>query len=94
MKIYRYPENLQAKPKLWLWNVPDFIILCIGAVISALCFVKTRTMFPLAATICYAFITLRTEDTAIIDYIRHALHFFVLSQQEYYWQKEEDDHET
>lgn len=93
MKIYRYPENLQAKPKLWLWNVPDFIILCIGAVISALCFVKTRTMLPLAATICYAFITLRAEDTAIIDYMRNALCFFVLTQQEYYWQKEENNHE-
>ena len=93
MKIYRYPENLQAKPKLWFWNVRDFAVLCAGVVISALCFVKFGTLSPLAATICIAFITVRADEAAIVDYMRNAVHYFVLTQQNYKWQKGENDNE-
>ena len=27
MKTYIYPQNLKAKPHLWLWGMRDFVIL-------------------------------------------------------------------
>ena len=94
MKLYRYPENLQAKPKLWFWNVRDFAVICFGALISALCFVKLGTLIPFAATICIAFITFRTDETAVVDYMKNAAHYFIFTQQFYIWQKGENDDES
>ena len=87
MKTYIYPENLRAAVRLWFWNVRDFIIICAGVVISVMIFAKLWTPVPMAFTLCYAFITLRAEDTAMIDYMASAFNYFCLSQREYRWQK-------
>lgn len=93
MKTYIYPENLRATVKLWFWNVRDFIIICAGILISVMLFAKLWTPFPMAITVCYAFLTLRADNGAIIDYIFNALRYFCLTQQEFYWQKGEDHNE-
>ncbi|MBP7187235.1 MAG: hypothetical protein KBA55_10820 [Ruminococcus sp.] len=87
MKTYIYPENLRATVKLWFWNVRDFIIICTGVVISVMIFAKLWTPVPMAFTICYAFITLRAEDTAIMDYMTSAFRYFCITQREYRWKK-------
>ena len=69
LKIYIYPENLRATVMLWFWNVRDFIIICAGVIISVMLFAKLWTPVPLALTACYAFLTLKAEDTAILDYM-------------------------
>ena len=91
LKIYIYPENLRATVKLWFWNVRDFIIICTGVVLSAFIFAKLFTPVPLALTACYAFLTLRAEDTAILDYMINAVRFFCTTQQEFRWQIGEDN---
>lgn len=87
MKTYIYPENLRANVKLWFWNVRDFLIICAGIIVSIMIFVKLWTPVPMAATVCYGFLNLRVEDTAIMDYIFNAVKFFVTSQQTFYWTK-------
>lgn len=91
MKTYIYPENLRATVKLWFWNVRDFIIICGGIILSVMLFAKLWTPIPMAMTACYAFLTLRTEDTAMIDYMINAVKYFCLTQQEYKWQIGEDN---
>ena len=91
MKTYIYPENLRATVKLWFWNVRDFIIICAGVIVSVMLFAKMWTPLPMAMTACYAFITLRAEDTCILDYISNAVKFFCTTQQEYRWQLGEDN---
>ena len=86
MKNYIYPENLRATVKLWLWNVRDFIIICAGIIVSVMLFAKLWTPIPLAFTACYAFLTLRADDTAIIDYMINAFRYFCINQKEYRWQ--------
>ena len=86
MKTYIYPENLRAAVKLWFWSVRDFIIICTGIIISVMLFAKLWTPLPAASTVCYAFLTLRTGDAAILDYMINALRFFCTAQQEYRWQ--------
>ena len=91
MKIYIYPENLRATVKLWFWNIRDFIIICTGIIISVMLFAKLWTAVPMAMTACYAFLSLRAEDTAIMDYMINAARYFCTTQQEYRWQKGEEN---
>ena len=81
MKTYYYPENLRASVKLWFWNVRDFIIICAGIVLSVIVLVNLWNILPLAWTGCFAFLTIRTDDMAIIDYLINAFRFFVLADQ-------------
>ena len=92
MRTYIYPENLRSKTKLWFWSVKDFCILCAGIIVSAACIAKLWTFIPAAATVCYAFLTFRADDNAVIDYIMYAVKYFCFSQKEYHWRKE-NDHE-
>ena len=34
--MYIYPDNLKAKPKLWLWELKDIAIIGIGFLLSVL----------------------------------------------------------
>ena len=88
MKTYIYPENLRATVKLWFWNIRDFCIICAGIILSALLFAKLGMVAPLALTACFTFLSLRTEDTAIMDYMFNAVRFFLTSQQKFIWNKE------
>lgn len=85
MKSYIYPENLRATVKLWFWNVRDFLIICGGIILSVIVFAKLWTPIPMAVTVCYGFLSLKVDDTAIMDYIFNAAKFFVTSQQIYFW---------
>ena len=87
MKTYIYPENLRASVKLWFWSVRDFIIICTGLILSVVVLVNLWNVLPIAATASYAFLSLRADETSIIDYIFNAVKFFVTSQQLYFWRK-------
>lgn len=87
MKTYIYPENLRANVKLWFWNVRDFIIICGGIILSVVVLVNFWNVLPFAATACFAFLSLRGDETAIMDYIFNAAKFFLTSQQIFYWTK-------
>ena len=87
MKTYIYPENLKANVKLWFWNVRDFIIICTGLILSVVVLVNLWNVLPIAATASYAFLSLRADETSIIDYIFNAVKFFLTSQQLYLWRK-------
>ena len=90
LKTYIYPENLRATVKLWFWNVRDFIVICGGIILSVIVFVNLWNVLPIAATVCYSFLSLRVDDTAIMDYIFNAVKFFVTSQQVYSWRNQRD----
>ena len=87
MKTYIYPENLKATVKLWFLNVRDFIIICTGLILSVVVLVNLWNVLPIAATTSYAFLSLRADETSIIDYIFNAVRFFLTSQQLYFWRK-------
>ena len=87
MKTYIYPENLRATVKLWFWNVRDFLIICGGIILSVALLAKLWTVIPLAVTVCYAFLSLRADDSSIMDYIVNAVKFFVTSQQIFLWEE-------
>ena len=85
MTHYIYPQNLRAAASLWLWSMRDFIILCVTALLSVAGLVQFRWLLPAALTLCFGFLTIRHDETTILDYIRWALRYFISTQQTYFW---------
>ncbi len=85
MKKYIYPQDLKAPASLWLWNMKDFAVICIALLFAAVMLVASKLVLPMALTACYAFLTIRTNDTSILDFIRYAVRFFITAQQYYEW---------
>lgn len=72
MTHYIYPQNLKATANMWLWSLRDFAIMGVAALISIVILVELHLMLPAAATLCYGFLTIRMDDTTILDFIRYA----------------------
>lgn len=47
--------------------------------------IADHLMLPAAATLCYGFLTIRMDDTTILDFIRYAGRYFITTQQYYEW---------
>lgn len=85
MKTYIYPQNLKASSRLWLWSIRDFLIICFGLILSVVIFTQVWSFLPFAITAVFAFISIRLEETTVIDYIFCAFRFFITAQQMYFW---------
>lgn len=85
MKTYLYPQNLRASANLWLWNLRDFLILCFAVLISAVILLNSGAMLPGAVSLAYGFLTIRKDETAVLDSIGYGVRFFISGQQYYEW---------
>lgn len=83
--MYIYPENLKAKPMLWLWLLRDIAVLGAAAILSILALVQGIGMAPLVATVLYAFLSIQVDGSSILDFLRRAACFLFLRQQRYEW---------
>ena len=62
-------------------------IICGGIILSVIVLVNLWNVLPFAATACFAFLSLRVDEAAIMDYIFNAAKFFLTSQQLYFWRE-------
>jgi len=85
MTQYLYPQNLKATANLWLWSLKDFMIMGIAALLSIIILVNTGFAIHAAANLCFGFLTIRMDDTTILDFIRYAVKYFVSTQQYFEW---------
>lgn len=85
MTTYLYPQNLKATANMWLWSLRDFAIMSIAMLLSVLILANTRMVIPLAVTLCFGFLTIRLEETTVMDFIRYAIKYFISTQQEFLW---------
>ena len=85
MTQYLYPQNLKATANLWLWSLKDFVILGIAALLSVVMLVQLRFIIPAAVTLCFGFLTIRLDDTTVLDFMRYAVRYFISTQQYYEW---------
>ena len=85
MTQYLYPQNLKATANLWLWSLKDFCILGIATLLSIVILVQTRFVIPAAVTLCYSFLTIRMDDTTVLDFIKYAVRYFISTQQYFEW---------
>lgn len=83
--MYMYPDNLKSKAILWLWELKDVGIIGIGLLISVFALAQAGFMIPVVITAVYAFLTIRFEDTSILNFITYAGVFFIIRTQQYEW---------
>ena len=81
MTQYLYPQNLKAAANLWLWGLRDFVILGVAALLSIVLLVRLRMAVPL----CFGFLTIRLEESTVLDFLIHAVRFFLSTQQYFEW---------
>lgn len=84
--MYMYPDDLKGKATLWLWYLRDIGIIGITAIIGIISVSQIGFYLPLALTCCYAFLTIRMQDTSIFDFLSYAFAYFVFEQQFYLWE--------
>ena len=87
MTTYLYPQNLKSTAGLWLWSLRDFGVMSIALLLSVLILSQTRIFIPLAVTLCFGFLTIRLEDTTVLDFIKYAVKYFIYTQQEFIWRE-------
>ena len=46
---------------------------------------QLHLVFPAAVTLCCGFLTIRMDDTTVMDFMRHAVRYFLSTQQYYEW---------
>jgi hypothetical protein len=85
MTQYLYPQNLKATANLWLWGLRDFCIIGIAALLSVVLLVYLKIFIPAATTLVYGFLTIRLDDTTVMDYIRYAVKYLITTQQYFEW---------
>lgn len=83
--MYSYPDHLKAKATLFLWELRDIGIIGISVLLSVFALARLGFFPPLVLSAVYAFLSIRFEDTSILDFIRYACAFFFLKQQRYEW---------
>lgn len=83
--MYIYPDNLKSKAVLWLWRLRDIGIIGVGFLLSVFALVQLTFLLPVVITALYAFLTIRFDDTSILDFIKYACAFFLTKQQIYEW---------
>ena len=84
---YLYPQNMRTEAKLWFWGLKDIIILAIVLTISVVSWAKLNFIVPAAMTLVYGFISMRLDETSVLDYIRRAARYLLTSQQYFIWEE-------
>ena len=80
-----YPQNMKAKANMWLWDLKDFAIIGIGALLSAVFLIYLHKVVLLGIVAVYAFMTIRLDETTVMDYIKYAVRYFITTQQYFEW---------
>ena len=85
---YIYPHNLKSQAKLWFWNLRDIAIIGVALLISILALSQIKLFLPLALTLVYMFLSIRFDDTSVLDFIKQGVKYFLLNQQYFEWKEE------
>lgn len=83
--MYIYPDNLRSRATLFLWTLNNMAVIGVGCLVSVFALAYLGFFLPLVVTTIYAFLTIRFDDTTILDFIRYAFAFFIGKQQQYEW---------
>lgn len=83
--MYIYPDNLRSRATMFLWTLNNMAAIGIGCLISVFALAQLGFYLPIVATAIYAFLTIRFDDTTILDFLRYAVAFFISKQQQFEW---------
>lgn len=86
-EIYYYPYDLKSRAKLWLWDLRDIAIIGVALLISLLAWTQIQFYLPMALTLMYMFLSIRLDDSSVMDYILCGVRYFLVTQQYYEWKE-------
>lgn len=89
-KQFIYPQNMKASATLWLWSLRDFAVIVIAALFSALVLATTKILIPAVLTAAFAFLSIRSDETTVLDFIKYAVKYFISAQQYYEWRLKDE----
>lgn len=76
---------MRASATLWLWSLKDFAVIVIAALFSALVLATTKILIPAVLTAVYAFLSIRSDETTVLDFIKYGVRYFISTQQYFEW---------
>ncbi len=82
---YIYPQHLAAKPTIYLWSMKSLAVIGVLALFSVFVLAQTGALFPLVLTVLIGFLNIQVEGTSVMDFLTHAVAFFLTKQQDYRW---------
>lgn len=88
MNEYIYPQNLKSQARLWLWNLRDLAVIGIAMIFSVLALSQRKLCLPMALTFAFAFLTIRADESSVLDFIIRAVRYFLTVRQYYEWSEE------
>ncbi len=89
-KQFIYPQNMKASATLWLWSLRDFAVIVIAALFSALVLATTKILIPAVLTAAFAFLSIRSDETTVLDFLKYAIRYFISTQQYYIWRLKDE----
>ena len=83
--MYIYPDNLRAKATMFLWSLNNLAVIGIGCLVSVFALAQLGLYMPVVATAIYTILTIRFEETTILNFLKYAFAFFIGRQQQFQW---------
>lgn len=81
---------MRASATLWLWSLRDFAVIVIAALFSALVLATTKIFIPAVLTAAFAFLSIRSDETTVLDFLKYAIRYFISTQQYYEWRLKDE----
>ncbi|MBO4915734.1 MAG: hypothetical protein J5449_11090 [Oscillospiraceae bacterium] len=85
--MFIYPDNLEAKAMLWLWELRDVAIIAVAVLLSVFALARSGSFALLIAAVLYAFLSIRVEDNSVLGFLCFAARFLFLQQQYFEWEE-------
>ena len=86
-RIYIYPDNLNAKATLWLWQLRDLAVIGIGLLIAVLALTQLGLFLPLVLVAAYAFLSIHLDGLSVLDFFSFVVSFYITEQQIFEWEE-------
>ena len=85
-RIYIYPDNLNAKATLWLWQLRDLAVIGIGLLIAVLALTQLELFLPMVLVAAYAFLSIHLDGLSVLDFLSFVVSFYITEQQIFEWE--------
>ena len=82
-----------SSPAFLFWSLRDLIVIILSVVVSIVIWITLGTYIPLSFALLNAFLSIRTEEKSISEYLRLAFRFVFIDQKTYLY-KEKDNSEN
>lgn len=81
---------MRASATLWLWSLRDFAVIVIAALFSALVLATTKILIPAVLTAAFALLSIRSDETTVLDFLKYAIRYFISTQQYFEWRLKDE----